>query len=84
MGDLGLITGLGGSPTGGHGSPRQYSCLENPHGQRSLLGTVHWFHKELDMTERLSTHTHKVAGLESCEVASLVLLCWSLGDKCNF
>ena len=23
-------------PGGGHGNPLQYSCLENPHGQRSL------------------------------------------------
>ena len=23
---------------GGHGNPLQYSCLENPHGQRSLAG----------------------------------------------
>ena len=28
--DLGLIPGLGRSPGGGHGSPPQYSCLENP------------------------------------------------------
>ena len=34
-GDLGLIPGLGRSPGGGHGNPLQYSCLENPHGQRS-------------------------------------------------
>ena len=26
---------------GGHGNPLQYSCLENPHGQRSLQVTVH-------------------------------------------
>ena len=26
----GLIPGLGRSPGGGHGSPLQYSCLENP------------------------------------------------------
>ena len=26
------------SPGGGHGNPLQYSCLENPHGQRSLEG----------------------------------------------
>jgi len=26
------------SPGGGHGNPLQYSCLENPHGQRSLVG----------------------------------------------
>ena len=36
-GDAGLIPGLGRSPGGGHGNSLQYSCLENPHGQRSLL-----------------------------------------------
>ena len=36
--DLGLIPGLGRSSGGGHGNPVQYSCLENPHGQRSLVG----------------------------------------------
>ena len=35
-GNLGLILGLGRSPRGGHDNPLQYSCLENPHGQRSL------------------------------------------------
>ena len=28
--DAGSIPGLGRSPGGGHGSPLQYSCLENP------------------------------------------------------
>ena len=37
-GDLGSILGLGRSLGGGHGNPLQYSCLENPHGQRSLAG----------------------------------------------
>ena len=36
----GLIPGLGRSPGGGQGNPLQYSCLENPHGQRSLVGYV--------------------------------------------
>ena len=36
MGDLGSIPGLGRSPGGEHGNPFQYSCLQNPHGQRSL------------------------------------------------
>ena len=53
VGDLGSIPGLGRSHGGGHGNPLQYSCLENPHGQRYLVGTLG--HKELDMTERLST-----------------------------
>ena len=35
-GDLGSIPGLGRSPLGGYGNPLQYSCLENPHGQRPL------------------------------------------------
>ena len=29
-GDMGLISGLGRSPGGGHGNPLQHSCLENP------------------------------------------------------
>ena len=37
-GDLGSAPGLGRSPGGGHGHPLQCSCLENPHGQRSLAG----------------------------------------------
>ena len=37
VGDLGSIPGLGRSP-GGQGNPLQYSCLKNPHGQRSLAG----------------------------------------------
>ena len=41
-GDLGLIPGLGGFPEGGHGNPLQYSCLENPHGQRSLVCYSPW------------------------------------------
>ena len=37
--DGGLIPGLGRSPGEGHGNPLQYSCLENPHGQRRLGGS---------------------------------------------
>ena len=37
--DVGSIPGLGRSPRGAHGNPLQYSCLENPHGQRSLATT---------------------------------------------
>ena len=56
-GDLGLIPGLGRSPGGGHDSPLQYSCPENPHKQRSLVGYSPMGCKESDMTERLSTST---------------------------
>ena len=51
-GDLGSIPELGKSPGGGPGNPLQYSCLDNPPGQRSLAGYSPWGLKELDMTER--------------------------------
>ena len=54
VGDLGSIPGLGRPPGGGHGTPLQYSCLKNPHGQRSLAGYSPGGSKELDKTEQLS------------------------------
>ena len=53
----GSIPGLGRSPGGVHGNPLQHSCLENPHGQRKLVGYSPWGCKDLDPTERLSTHS---------------------------
>ena len=50
-GDLGSIPGLGRAPGEGHGKALQYSCLENPHGHRSLAGYSPQGHKESDMTE---------------------------------
>ena len=52
-GDLGLIPELGRSLGGGYGNPFQYSCLENPQGQRSLAGYSPWGHKESETTQRL-------------------------------
>ena len=43
--------GLGGSSGRGNGNPLQCSCLESPHGQRSLVGYGPQGHKELDMTK---------------------------------
>ena len=54
--DLGSIPGLGRSPGEGHGNPFLYSCLENPHGQRSLADYSPC--KEWDTTKWLSTYTH--------------------------
>ena len=51
-GDLDSIPEVGRSPEGGgHGNPLQYSCLENPRGQRSLAGYSPWGGKELDATD---------------------------------
>ena len=48
---MGLILGLGGSLGGGNGNLLQYSCLENLHGQRSLVGYSPWGCQESDLTE---------------------------------
>ena len=50
--DMGLIPGSRSSPGRGHGNPLQDSCLENPHGQRSLVSYSSWC-KESYMTKRL-------------------------------
>ena len=55
--DFSSFPGLGGFPGGGHGNPLQKTCLENPHGQRCLVGYSPWGHKELDTTQQLRTHT---------------------------
>ena len=40
-GNLGSIPGSRRSPGEGNCNPLQYSCLENLHGQRSLVGCIH-------------------------------------------
>ena len=62
VGDLGLIPGLGRSPGGGYENPFQYSWLENPHGQRSLVGFTPWRPKASDTTEQLSSNVSSAEG----------------------
>ena len=50
-GDPGLIPGLGSSPGEGNGNSLQYTCLENPCGQKSLAGYSPCGHRESDTTE---------------------------------
>ena len=64
-GDLGSIPRLGRSAGGGHGNPFQYSCLENPHGQRSLVGYSLWYCTKSDMTKWLSTG-HSMVSINTC------------------
>ena len=56
IGDEGSIPGREDSLGGGRGNLRQYSCLENPNGQRSLVGTVHRVAQSRKRLKRLSTH----------------------------
>ena len=78
--DPGLIPGLGRSPGGGNGNPLQYSCLENPHGQRSLAGYSPWGCKESDTIEQLSTAQAKIKLSEGFAMFFLGLL----GKLCSF
>ena len=39
--------------------PTPVFYLENPHGQKSLVGYSPWGHKKSDMTERLNTALHR-------------------------
>ena len=50
-GDPGSIPRSGRSSGEGNGYPLQYSCLENPTGQRSLVNYSPWGHKGSDRTE---------------------------------
>ena len=49
-GDTRSIPGVGGSSGKGNDNPLQYSILEKPYGQRSLVGYNPGGCKELDMT----------------------------------
>ena len=65
-GNLDSIPGLGRSAGGGHSNPFQYSCLENPHEQKSLVGygspgLVDWVTKHNTaayINIHICTHTH--------------------------
>ena len=59
-GEAGSIPGSGRSPGGGHDSPLQFSCLENPMDRGAWLATIHGVAKSYT-TEH--THTHLCASL---------------------
>ena len=57
--DVSLIPESGRSPGGGHGTPLQYSCLENPIDRGAWQATYPLGHKESDMTERHTFSLHE-------------------------
>ena len=59
--DTGSISGWGRSPGEGNGNPIQYSCLQNPTDRGAWRATVP--HKELDVTEQLSTMLSRLSPL---------------------
>ena len=56
-GDASSIPALGRAPGGGHGSPLQYSCLENPMDRGAWWPMVHRVTKSWTRLKWLSTHT---------------------------
>ena len=56
-GDTGSIPRSGRSPGEWNGTRLQYSCLENPHRQRSLECYSLWGRKESHMTEHSMQHS---------------------------
>ena len=57
--DIGLISGSGRSPGGGHGNPLQYSCLENPTDKGAWWATVHGVAKSWTWLKRFVTAQHR-------------------------
>ena len=55
--------GLARSPGGGLSSPLQYSCLENPRGQRSLEGCSPRGPKECNTTKHTAQKVHQFSSL---------------------
>ena len=73
---IGSIPGLGRSPGGGHGNPLQYSCLESPNGQRSLMG--YGFHGVIKSQTPLKWFS--MQALTGCRVENFkggLLTCWT-------
>ena len=60
-GDPSSIPGSGRSPGEENDNPLQYSCLEDPHGRRSLADYSPWGRKESDTTEPLHVYVFKVS-----------------------
>ena len=56
----GSIPKLGRFPRGGHSSPLQYSCLENPMDSRGWWAKVHWVTKSRTWLKWLSTHAYVI------------------------
>ena len=55
--DVGSVPGLARSPGGGHGSPLQYSCLENLMNRGAWWATVRGVAKSRTWLKQLGTHT---------------------------
>ena len=76
-GDASSLLGSGTSPGGGHGSPLQYTCLENPMDRRAWRATDHGISKS--QTRLKWAPTHKILKVLITRKVIFVTLC---GDGC--
>ena len=77
--DAGSIPGSGRSPGGGHGSPLQDSCLQNPMDSAAWRATVHRFEMSQTHLKSLSTST----GIRRWEGGSGGGTCAPVADSCE-
>ena len=73
--DVSLIPKSEIPPRGGHGNPRQYSCLENPMDREAWRATAH----EVAKTERVHTRAHTHTDMLKVKVKA-TQLCPTLCD----
>ena len=71
-GDTGSIPGSGRSPGGGHGTPLQYSCLENPMDRGAWRATVQGVVKS-----RTRPSTHRKDTMRKKLVSMCVCVHWA-------
>ena len=64
--DMNLVPGSGRPPGEGNGNQLQYSCLDHPHGQRSLVGFSQRVTKSRTVTERVTTHNNTTWNFYHC------------------
>ena len=80
--DAGSIPGLGRSPGERNGNQLQYSCLENPYGQRSLPGYSPWVTKSQTRLSTDSSITYRYiiqADAYGSNIFFMVLMLLSIG-----
>ena len=68
------IPGSGQSPGEGNGNPFQYPCLENAHGQRSLVDYSPWVTKTRICLKQLSILKHDLSSSKQMSVLKTGLI----------